>query len=326
MLYQPIEQATLLLDVLNAGPCPSLSPTFSRSRMEKVIREAAALGFRHIHIADEQVEAIPDIAHWAACAANAGLAFTVTAHGGSSAAQLEAIAPLLAGVYVPIYGGEEAHDRAMASPGDYRRRIEYIATHQNLPIVATFHLSRPGLERLVTTCHEAVGAGASAFVVTPVMALKGDESAFGLDETPLVLEMVEQLKRAAPDACVRLSRGWLPVKGLLEHPCNAFACHGHNCHSKKGNRPRHLIVRPSGAVVAEDHRMAPGFTLGNLAEEGLQTILDRWPGSNHEALWKRLCQEVFLQYVMPCPFPLVPWLNALALESQALATCTAGAQ
>jgi hypothetical protein len=104
-----------------------------------------------------------------------------------------------------------------------------------------------------------------------------------------------------------ISSGILPTKLLIEHPCNCYMCSGCNCHSEKNNICRKLIINKQGDILPESHIIGESFKIGNLLEDNIYNILERYKNSEAHNNFMKIVREAFLKYIEVCPYRVIPW-------------------
>jgi len=104
-----------------------------------------------------------------------------------------------------------------------------------------------------------------------------------------------------------MGQGILPTRLLTEHPCNAYVCKGHTCHSSKRDIGRKLYINPLGAVYPETEYLSEDYAIGNLKDNTLDVLLESYFESEQHEKFRKLVKEIFLQYVQSCPYRVVPW-------------------
>lgn len=130
---------------------------------------------------------------------------------------------------------------------------------------------------------------------------------------------VVDMIRARGDIAVFFRQGILPTRLLTQHPCNAYVCKGHTCHSGKRDISRKLVVLPSGEVLPESSEVDARLSLGNLIDLPLNQLLNAYYESSRHQEFRQIVKDVFLEYVQNCPFRVVPWTELFIEASMARA-------
>lgn len=100
-----------------------------------------------------------------------------------------------------------------------------------------------------------------------------------------------------------------PLSVIREHPCNAYLCNGHNCHSKKGNIPRYLHVTENG-IYPYCTKIKEIAMLKNISTKSIdfqEYINNEYLNSSEHNLFIELNRILFTEYVINQIFEYLPW-------------------
>ena len=105
-------------------------------------------------------------------------------------------------------------------------------------------------------------------------------------------------------------------KGVLtEHPCNAYACFGSECHRHATNESRQIVILPNGDVSPLDTDLNPLYYMGNVKKRSLYDVVTEWVGSPRQEQFLNVCRKVFKEKVLPYPYEAIPWSQMVGEES-----------
>ena len=100
-----------------------------------------------------------------------------------------------------------------------------------------------------------------------------------------------------------------PLSIIREHPCNAYLCNGHNCHSSKSNFPRYLHVTNKG-IYPYSAKIEEISMLKEIATQPVdfqEYLNHRYNYSLEHRLFIELNRQLFQEYVMNQMFEYLPW-------------------
>ncbi len=171
---------------------------------------------------------------------------------------------------------------------------------------------------LIQHLYETLGL---PIVLEPELAILNPENAHALSWQALdtlYMGMMDLCRSSSERNAYLLSLGMLPTALLTEHPCNAYVCSGNHCHSKKSDLPRRLVVVPDGTLLPMHPQSSFDLALGNILHGTLQQLLLNYQNSSAHEVFRQITHQMFIDYVMPCPFHVIPWDVLFAYTSRQL--------
>ena len=97
-----------------------------------------------------------------------------------------------------------------------------------------------------------------------------------------------------------------PRAFLIKHPCNAYVLSECNCHTKKNNYPRHIVINQNGELYPYDEEVGSKYYIGNIGGCLYDTLI-KYNCSNEHERFLSVCKRVFVNHVTASPFSVVPW-------------------
>lgn len=96
---------------------------------------------------------------------------------------------------------------------------------------------------------------------------------------------------------------------IREHPCNAYLCNGHKCHSSKSNFPRYLHVTNKG-IFPYSVKINELSMLKEIATQPInfqEYLEQRYKNSPEHLLFIDLNRQLFQDYIVNQIFEYLPW-------------------
>lgn len=154
-------------------------------------------------------------------------------------------------------------------------------------------------------------------ILTPDISLKGTGETLSWKELDSFYSAVlSELKISGQHKGILMKKGILPLSLLISHPCNAYMCSGHNCHSGKGNHPRSFQVNEQGELYPITDAIPSRFCLGNLAKDSWNDIFTNDLYKEKHGYFLEVCRSVFDHWLQHCPFTVVPWETLFEVQAR----------
>jgi MoaA/NifB/PqqE/SkfB family radical SAM enzyme len=223
-------------------------------------------------------------------------------------------------VLISVDGPEEYHDTFRGQKGAFKRTMKGINNliKEEVPFALQFTVTKKSLPFVEWIAETASGLGAISLKLEPLFAGGRAQDIAGLclteKEVDLLAEKTTKLYGKYL-ATTNIYMGIHSKKTLVEHPCNAYACFGHECHRHAKNEPRDIIILPDGGVCPVDTCLHPAYYIGNVNEKSLFELMQDYFGSPQHLRFIGLCKTVFEKRVKPYPYEAIPWSQILAEES-----------
>ncbi|MBU7047236.1 MAG: radical SAM protein [Theionarchaea archaeon] len=113
----------------------------------------------------------------------------------------------------------------------------------------------------------------------------------------------------------RLITSLIPRKRILEHPCEASACWGHQCHSRLQIPPEIIIVQANGDVMPNE--VVPDkFKMGSIRENPISVIMEEYFGSPRHEDYLRLHKYCYETHIQNSHQTIIDWKQLLVDESR----------
>ncbi len=232
----------------------------------------------------------------------------------------EAAKELVRCVLISVDGPEEYHDAFRGKKGAFKKTMEGIARlkEHDVTFALQFTVTRQSFPYIEWIAETASQLGADTLKLEPLFA--GGRAA-SIAASCLNEKEIDQLAELTTQlygkylASTGVYMGIHSKKVLTEHPCNAYACFGHNCHRHATNEPREIIILPEGGVAPVDVCLHPDYYMGNVKEKSLLEVVQEYYGSPQQVKFLALCKKVFEEKVIPYPYEAIPWSQILAEES-----------
>lgn len=97
---------------------------------------------------------------------------------------------------------------------------------------------------------------------------------------------------------------------VLNHPCNAYICTGHSCHSNKTNYPRYLYINRRGIQPYKTQNSTMHF-MKNIDEVNLKSFKDYYEkiyiNSSEHIEFIEANRRVFEEYIIVPFLKILPW-------------------
>lgn len=232
----------------------------------------------------------------------------------------ETIKDLVRCVLISVDGPEDYHDAFRGKKGAYKKTMEGVAflKEYDIPFAFQFTVTKESLSFVEWIAEIASHLGAESLKLEPLFtggrADKITYSCLNEKEIDQLAELTTHLYGkylAATDIYV----GVCSKKVLIEHPCNAYACFGNECHRRAKNDPREVVILPDGSVSPVDTNLNPHYYIGNVKEKSLCDVIQEYFGSPRQQQFLDLCSSVFRKRVLPYPYEAIPWSQILGEES-----------
>jgi sulfatase maturation enzyme AslB (radical SAM superfamily) len=223
-------------------------------------------------------------------------------------------------VLISIDGPENCHDAFRGQKGAFKKTMRGINVLKKaeIPFGLQFTVTKESFPYTEWMAETACKLGAQSLKLEPLFVggRAQDMTSLALNgrEIDQLAELVTQLYGKYL-ATTGIYMGIHSKKVLVEHPCNAYACFGHNCHRHASNEPRDIIILPSGGVAPIDSLLDPRFYIGNVKEKSLISVFKAYYGSPQQKRFLGLCKKVFEEHVVSYSYEAIPWTNILIEES-----------
>ncbi len=232
----------------------------------------------------------------------------------------EAASDLVRCVLISVDGPEEFHDRFRGRKGAYRKTMEGIQRlrEHEVNFALQFTVTKESFPFVEWAAETASALGADSLKLEPLFS---GGRAQAIKELCLDEKEIESLAELTTNlygkylASTGIFMGIHSKKVLTEHPCNAYACFGPECHRKAKNDPRQIVILPDGSVAPVDSCLNPRYYMGNVREKPLLKVVRDYFGSPQQREFLRLCKRVLEEKVIPYPYEAIPWSQILAEES-----------
>ena len=217
-----------------------------------------------------------------------------------------------ASVQVSIDGPEAYHDQFRGSKGAFARASsgmhELVAI--GVPVTVVTTICRENMAWLPWLAKWAAEIGVERISVQPLWQLgRGSKiHAKKLTEEQLcdLFLRLSDLGHTYRSKGLRFSLAYRTRRFLLAHPCAAYVCNGARCHRKVAKEIKKLVIREDGTVLPEMSTLSYRFALGNLQEDRLVELVDRY-FANGYARFDRLCRTVYKEVMPKWTSPIIPW-------------------
>lgn len=223
-------------------------------------------------------------------------------------------------VLISVDGPEEYHDIFRGQKGAFKRTMNGINNLKkaNVPFALQFTVTKKSLSFVEWIAETASKLGALSLKLEPLFTGGRAQDIADLclneKEVDILAEKTTKLYGKYL-ATTNIYMGIHSKKTLIEHPCNAYACFGHNCHRHAKNEPRDIIILPDGGVAPVDTSLHPAYYIGNVKKNSLFTLIQEYFGSPQHLRFIGLCKTVFEKRVKSYPYEAIPWSQILVEES-----------
>lgn len=252
---------------------------------------------------------------------NKGLTVSLVSNGTLITEKLaDNLSELVKCVLISVDGPEEYHDAFRGQKGAFKKTMKGINALKKaeIPFVIQFTVSKESFSYMEWIAETAYRLGAQSLKLEPLFVggRAQDMTSLALDgrEIDQLAELVTELYGRYL-ATTGIYMGIHSKKVLVEHPCNAYACFGHNCHRHASNEPREIIILPGGEVAPVSSLLDPRFYIGNVKEKSLINLFKTYYGSPQQKRFLGLCKKVFEEHVISYPHEAIPWAEFLIDES-----------
>ncbi len=232
------------------------------------------------------------------------------------------IVPLLSVISLSIDGPREYHDwwRGVNGAYDKMLRTVRLLCETELDVALQFAVSRLSWQYVPWAAQLGAELGVRKVSFAPLVRRGradslGDDSFLSLDDYfKLYQEIVRLNGQYMGDPEITL-KGAQSRKLLVDHPCNAYMCHGEGCHQGSSGEPRHILILSDGCVIPISPYLDRSYAVGNVCQARLPDMLvDYMNGPGYPRLLD-LCARVYADFVLKYSYPVLPWGEILALQS-----------
>ncbi|MBU7022997.1 MAG: radical SAM protein [Theionarchaea archaeon] len=223
-------------------------------------------------------------------------------------------------VLISVDGPETYHDAFRGQKGAFKKTMRGINALKKaeIPFGLQFTVTKESFPYTEWIAETAYKLGAQSLKLEPLFVggRAQNMTSLALDgkEIDQLAELVTELYGKYL-ATTGIYMGIHSKKVLVEHPCNAYACFGHNCHRHASNEPREIIILPSGEVAPVGSLLDPRFYIGNVKEKSLINLFKDYYGSPQQKRFLSLCKKVFEEHVVSYSYEAIPWAEILIEES-----------
>lgn len=159
----------------------------------------------------------------------------------------------------------------------------------------------------------------NSVILTPNISLTGTGMSLSWKELDSFYNnILTELKIIGYHKGLLMKRGILSLSLLMNHPCNAYMCSGHNCHSRKGNHPRSFIINTKGDLYPITDVIPSKYCFGNLKNNSWRDIFSSDYYKKQHCYFIEVCRSVFDQWLQHCPFTVVPWETLFELQANTI--------
>ncbi len=103
---------------------------------------------------------------------------------------------------------------------------------------------------------------------------------------------------------------------LIEHPCKVYACTGNNCHTNKSNFPSTINVFPDGEIIPLWSLVDKKFSLGNINENNIITILEDYKDSENHQFFLEFIRSTFDSKLKTSENKIIDWASIIIEASK----------
>ncbi|MFT0174268.1 radical SAM protein [Paraburkholderia mimosarum] len=224
-------------------------------------------------------------------------------------------------VNISIDGRPEFHDgfRNMAGAFSLSERGARAAVEADVPLTIISSISQDNLESLAFLVNWAASLGAEQFLAQPLLSLgRGEQVAdrcLSVNQVNrLILELTDLANRPQ-HRNMRVQVIGARKKFLIDHPCGAFVCNGTGCHRRVAKEIKKLVVREDGTVLPEVPTLSRQYALGNINEEILSALVNRYFMQAYDA-FDRLCRSAYAEVIPAWECAIVPWEQIISERSR----------
>lgn len=236
----------------------------------------------------------------------------------------KAILPLLknsqASVQISFDGPEDYHDKFRGQKGAFAATCQGISklNEAGIPVSLVSTICRDNIRFLPWIANWAISHGIKHLTIQPLWQLGRGHA---IRERKLNEEQMGDLFLQLSDLGYNYKQKGLSFSmvyrnryHLLEHPCAAYACNGEKCHRKIEKEIKKLVINEDGTVLPEVATLNPIFALGNLYENTLEELVDRYLKNGYDS-FNRFCFRVYEDVIPAASSPIIPWDEIISERS-----------
>ncbi|MCL6451325.1 MAG: radical SAM protein [Acetobacteraceae bacterium] len=289
-----------------------------------VLRDARDLGVGRVCFTGGEATLRRDLWRLAEYGRGLGLGLTLFTNGTTlDGAGIRTVSELFSRVAVSVDGPQSFHDWWRPRPGCFARAQRTIVAlaERGVPVVVQLTVTARSLSFVEWVGEAAAGWGAELVSFAPLSS-QGRAARLGPGFHLALAELDGLYARVLALRGRLLRRVRVELKAvkaksvLLEHPCQAYACSGHACHSRSTGEPRELTVRADGTVLPLNADLHPRLALGNLTQAPLSELIASYVGSDRHRRLMALAERVWREDVRSWPHAVLPWMEILAGRSR----------
>ncbi len=224
-------------------------------------------------------------------------------------------------VNISIDGRPQFHDAFRKSPGAFAASEDGVraAVEFGIPVTIISTISHDNLDAVEFLVDWAAGLGVDHFFAQPLLDLgRGRQIAdrcLTFHEMNRLIMRLSDLANRPQYRHLRCQMIGAKKKFLLEHPCGAFVRKGVQCHRGVSKEIRKLVVREDGTVLPEVPNLSPRFSLGNIQDGPLSTLIERYFENGFDE-FERLCRVTYSNVLPKWDCVIVPWEQMLSESSE----------
>ncbi|MBU7017585.1 MAG: radical SAM protein [Theionarchaea archaeon] len=223
-------------------------------------------------------------------------------------------------ILISIDGPEEYHDAFRGKKGAFRKTMIGIAMLRKfeIPFALQFTVTKKSLPFIEWIAETSSQLGAECVKLEPLVTGGRARKIAHLCLNEKEIDQLAELSTKLYGKYMSTTSIYIGVSSrqvLTEHPCNAYACFGSDCHRHAANEPRQVVILPNGDVSPLDTDLNPLYYMGNVNEKSLYDIITEWFGSHRQERFLELCRKVFKEKVLPYPYEAIPWSQIVGEES-----------
>jgi MoaA/NifB/PqqE/SkfB family radical SAM enzyme len=294
---------------------------FTVEEVSSIVRDMKKLKTTRIAFSGGEPTLHPDLARILEAAVEEGFSPDFVSNGTLITEELaEKVQGLVRCVLISVDGPEDYHDSFRGMKGAFQKTMKGIAAlkKKDVPFALQFTVTKESFPYIEWIAQKASDLGAESLKLEPLfLGGRAQEIASSCLTEKEIDELAEFTTRLYGKylATTSVYMGIHSKKVLTEHPCNAYACFGSECHRHAENDPREIVILPDGNVVPVDSCINPRLYMGNVKEESLLDVVQEYFGSPQHSAFLALCKKVFDERVVSYPYEAIPWSQMLAAAS-----------
>ncbi len=304
---------------INASPTPIHH--FTLEEVSRILADMKTMKATHVAFSGGEPTLHKDFVQILETASTEGFTPDFVSNGTLITEKLaETVRGLVRCALISVDGPEEYHDIFRGKKGAFKKTMKGINSLRKaeVPFALQFTVTKESLPFLEWIAEIASQLGAESLKLEPLVTGGRAEEIAHLCLTEKEIDQLAELSTKLYGKYMATTSVYLGIsskKVLTEHPCNAYACFGDECHRRAKNEPREVVILPSGDVAPLDTSLSPQYYMGNVREKSLREVITGYFGSPQQQKFLNLCRRVFRERVLPYPYEAVPWSQMVGEES-----------